>query len=205
MLACADTQVYVDATCEKNPQTGKRDYSVAVGVSRSFSAAPPVRAQCALLVPTTWSGFTTTTKNKNGTPFVHNGTTLSWSASGSVAAKAEALGPTHSPTFAWVGFETNQYTPDPNITFLEFVQLIGIASAPDADLGGAVSLQVFSGDYNQQNDRIQSMPSSCPMSLHLGSHPSLPALPILGTVALLVLMLAVAARTLSQRQRHSTV
>lgn len=166
LTGCRDTEVKIRAGCQGGSQDGRlvvERYDVGVEVVRSFSESPPTQAQFALLVPTSWLGFETQTTDAAGNPFVHNGTELKWSASQSVADKAAARRPPGDSRFHWVGFETNEFTPDPAVTTVQFIQSIVFGFAPTDDLAGAQGLLIFVGDRSGANDRLRVFPiAACP-------------------------------------------
>ena len=155
---CKDTTV--SGSVKVSGHSGHIDnYEVQACVVRKFSSAPARTAQFALLVPDTWSGLSTETQTSDGQPFVHNGTTITWADSNAVAAKAETLmGGPPPPSFKWVGFESNVFTPDPNITYLCFTQIITCGNAPTGDLGGAENINIFVGDSESDNDSFYKLP-----------------------------------------------
>jgi hypothetical protein len=146
---------------------GGRRFSFDLGLRGSLTTvAGPTRAQFALLLPLSWSGINTFTLDADSNPLIFNGTPITWVQSAAVSAKAAGLLSPPTPSLQWVGFETDEFTPDPSVDLLEFTQVLTVAFAPEGELDGA--LRFFLGDSTGVNDRLRKVPSDCPMSFMIG-------------------------------------
>jgi len=201
ITACSIINQRIDIECEGGAGHN-RNIEFTVGFNLGAAPDPnqntPRNVRIAFLVPTTWSGFSTSTLTTSRAPFVYNGTTLSWSSSATAAARAEVRYSGHPASFAWVGFQSNQVTPDPNESSIHFLQTLSISSAPQADLAGASTISFFVGDSAADDEGVFAMPSECPGTFSLHTQ----EIPTLSQWSLLILaVFLVSAGTLLVRKR----